>query len=289
MSNIVKYAEFSIEAANAIDQRVDDIGGSIYFDPVIGDNVLRFLPGSPGSQPFRVTAQHYIDALPGLDRMIVFACPRVELKQPCLACSKAEELMRTGNPLDREAARRMGASVRVFSNVVNRANPDAGPRVYGFGKMVWDQLKVIRSNARLGGDFTIPTAAGFDIILNKEGDGRKTKYGVSADRNNSPLAPTEQEIDAILLATHNLDALVDPVPPEELFAAWGQSMRGQVSAAAAIASKQPAGRLSAPCARVIDATVTQAEPVGAKFARGKAAPAVGSAVKDAEDTSWLDE
>lgn len=306
-TNITRWGGFSTDALDKLDEQIQDIAGNVYLDLEPGENIVRFLPPIMGREsPFRVTAQHYIDAIPGFDRMFVFACPRVELKQPCLACQKCEELNKTGNPVDRERAFKMSAGLRVFANVIDRKHPDRGVKVLGFGKMIWEQLKTIRKNARLGGDFTDPSAGGFDIIITREGEGRSTKYQCAADRTSSPLAPTDEEIEAILGMGHDLDALVNPAIPEELIGVWGRDIQRMVSPAAAVAAQRPVQTgfrgtpaQTAPASQQLPARSTAtvlptsqvpaaAQPVGAGLMGRHAQPAQ-SAVQDAEDSSWLDD
>lgn len=255
-TNIVKYQGLDLATVDAVGQQVDAISGGNYETIEVGENVYRFLPVPDGQSPIRVTAMHYIDAIPGLDgKTIVFACPRVELKTTCAACAKSEELMKTGNPVDRERAWRISAGLRVYANVINRKKPENGPRVLSFGKQIWTQLQQIRKNPRMGGDFTDPSSNGFDIIITREGTGKNdTKYTVAADRQNSPLAASDEEINNLILATKNLEQEVNPSLPEELLLAWGVSAR------------QPAGSLVAGARAAAQAAVGT---VGAGVMRGR--------------------
>lgn len=291
MSNIVKYAGLTVEALDQADQQVDAIAGGDFESIEVGENVFRFLPVPEGKgQAIRVTAMHYIDAIPGMNRIIVFACPRVELKAPCIACAKSEELMKTGNPLDRERAYRISAQLRVYANVINRKKPEAGPRVLAFGKMIWEALKAIRKNPRMGGDFTDPSQNGFDIVIMREGTGMNdTRYTCTPDRNNSPLAATPEEINYILEQTKDLNQFVNPTPAEELLLAWGAT-RGQLAGHGAMPSSvgQQVGRQAAPAPALQQGTVgagimdrARAAAQDAVGTRAPAAPA-RSAVQDAE-------
>lgn len=228
-SNLVRYGSFDETALEEQSRKVNDLAGQIFVKIEPGDNIFRFLPPPPGKNtPFRVTAMHYIDAVPGLDKQLVFACPRHESRTPCLACQKADELSRSANPHDRERGQKIAANLRVYAAVVQRNDPDMVPKVLSFGKQIFDQLKAIRKNPRLGGDFTNPTEQGFDIIISRAGTGKNdTKYVVSADRNNSALHPDPTVIQQILDAAPNLELQVNPIVPEQLFAMWGEvAMRG---------------------------------------------------------------
>jgi hypothetical protein len=227
MSNLVKHGKFDIQALDEVDKKVDAIAGSVFIDFNPGDTVLRFLPPQLGSSsPFRVTALHYVDAVPGIDRLVVFACPRTELKQDCPVCDEVRRLQGTQNPVDRERAFRLSAGLRVYANVIDRNNEDAGPRVAAFGKTIWEALKSIRRNTRLGGDFTDPSEAGFDIIVHREGTGKvDTRYTVNADRSSSPLSKDPTQAAKWLEEQHDLEQFVDPRIPEDLLRAWGAMAR----------------------------------------------------------------
>lgn len=234
MSNLKRYGGWSPEAVASDGARVQELSGKSRWSPSPGENVIRFLPGpAPGVSPFRVTSMHYIKVIPGLDKLLVFACPRGELKQPCPACAKAVELGRSPNPNDRDMARKLQAALRVHSNILDRNNPGAGPQLYTFGVTIWRQLQNIRNSPRSGGDFTDPGPKGFDIVLHKEGDGMESKYMVSAARDATPLAEDDDQLDNLMGMAHDLEAEVSPVVPEELLRFWGEAaMRPQMAAPA---------------------------------------------------------
>lgn len=280
--NLIQYQGLSLEDVDAIDEKVQEIAAGDFEQIEVGENVFRIVPTPPPLKPIRVTAMHYVDAVPGLDKMVVFACPRVELRDHCIACAESDRLMKTGNPLDRERAFRISAGVRVYLNVINRKKPDRGVRVLAIGKQVWEQIKTIRKNARAGGDYTDPTANGFDIIIMREGTGKNdTKYSVSADRNNSPLADSVEQINMLIQSTKDLEQYVNPTPSEELMLAWGQPLRQQVGARAGSVAALPSGGSVVAGARA--AAQQHVGTVGANVMRPRQAPAPApSAVVDAQ-------
>lgn len=258
--NIKRYGGWSADAAAKDEERAASLAGNVFLDLQPGENVVRFIPPKPGNDsPFRVTAMHYVDAIPGLQKMLVFACPRAELKQPCPVCAEVERLNRTGNPIDKDRAYRISAGLRVYANVIDRNHPDVGPRILGFGVSIWNQLKSIRNSPRLGGDFTDPGPKGFDIVIVKDGEKMSTKYHVSAARDCGPLAATDAEIDEIIEASHDLEAQVNPVIPEELLRFWGEANLRSVGPAA-----QPTGRLPQGRGTVGAGLVGRASPAAVK-------------------------
>ncbi len=269
MTGIVRYSGFDVEDLNALDEVVDDLAGSAFMDLEQGENVVRILPGLNGASPFRVTAMHYVDAVPGLDKTLAFACPRHELKEACPVCAESARLQQSANPLDRERGKKLEANLRVYCNVINRLRPKSGIKVLGFGKSVWTALKEIRKNPRLGGDFTNPTESGFDIVIVKEGSGMKTKYHVSAARDSQPLADTPDEINLILSSQEPLEKHVNPQLPDELQGMFrAAQLRAPAEAPAAGRERIGAGLMAG----------RQAAQAGA----AKTVTTTGSAVDDAK-------
>lgn len=220
MSNLKHYEGFSLDAAVDDTKRAEALSGSHYMKLEVDENVLRFAPLLPGQKsPFRISAIHYVDGPPGTDDKIVFACPRVELKEPCPACAEASECAQSPDPNVRKRGKDLEPTMRVFANVLDRSNPDAGYRVLAFGKKILNGLKKLRKSARSGGDFTDPTEKGFDVIITREGTGRyDTDYDVAPDRSNSPIVKTQAEFDQLELTRRNLEAEIVPVVPDELHA-----------------------------------------------------------------------
>jgi hypothetical protein len=217
-TSIVRYASFSIEELDKQSEAVSDLSGRQFMALEVGENVVRFLPSPLGrTSPFRVTALHFVDAVPGLDKLVVFACPRHELKQTCIVCQRAEEMSRSANPIDRERGSKISAGLQVYANVLNRHSGTPQVKTLKFGKTIFDQLKAIRKNPRLGGDFTDPTEKGFDVVIIREGTGRTdTKYTVVPARESSVLWPDVAMMQDLIELQPNLDSLVEPIVPAQL-------------------------------------------------------------------------
>lgn len=66
--SIAKYTGFDAKMLEEADGKVEAIGGSIFIGLEVGDTIIRFLPAPVGTNPFRVTSMHYVDAVPGLEK-----------------------------------------------------------------------------------------------------------------------------------------------------------------------------------------------------------------------------
>jgi hypothetical protein len=186
MSNIVKYGSYTIDDAELDEQESKKVGGGGQFLKMQpGRNIVRFLPPKPGQKLFLAYFQHFVK-LAGMQNAASFACPAKLASKPCPVCQEAHRLESTGNAADAAVARTLFPRRRVLANVIDRKNPDAGPQILAFGKVVHDALIAIRKNEDAGGDFTHPEE-GFDISIEKSGAGLKTEYAVQASRKTTPL------------------------------------------------------------------------------------------------------
>ena len=193
--NLQAYGTFDLGALEKQDAQISATsgGGADFMKLVPGKNTVRFLPPAAGAgsleafiTPFIVVNEHFIE---GADkRRIRFACPRLMEKKSCPACAEFQRLQQTHNPIDREKSWNFKPSLRIYVNVIDRSQPDSGPRILAFGKTIWDGLKRIRTDQDEGGDFTDCSDEGFDIVIHREGTGKTdTKYTVRPARNDSGL------------------------------------------------------------------------------------------------------
>lgn len=187
---IVNYGAYEVEAADAEHEDLSRGGGN-FMKLDTGRNVVRFLPPPAGrNTPFVTVFQHFLN-LPGFAEPIIFNCPRLMARKGCPACQKGEKLKSTGNQKDADAARDFWASRRVFANVIDRNDEDAGPKILGFGKLIHEALVAIRRDEDAGGDFTDPVD-GFDIVIERTGTTKTdTRYTVRPARKSSELGNLE--------------------------------------------------------------------------------------------------
>lgn len=191
MSNIQNWGSYDIEAAQDEEEELAK-GGGEFLKLEVGRNVVRFLPPKMGARsPFLQVHQHFVD-LPGMPKPASFNCPRMMAKKPCPVCQEIEKLRGTGNPADYDLAGQLFPRLRIFANVISRKNPEAGPQILAFGKQIHKALIELRKDEDAGGDFTDPTANGFDVVIARVGTGKNdTEYSVLAARGASALGDLE--------------------------------------------------------------------------------------------------
>jgi hypothetical protein len=187
---IVQYGSYSLDSAAEDRAELDASGGSANFMSLKeGKNIVRFLPPLMGqTRPFKTVIQHYIKRAVG--NQLVIVCPQQMAKQRCPVCEKIKILAGSRSRADQELAKTYSARRRIFANVIDRSDPEKGPQILGFGKMIQDDLVSIREDPNAGGDFCDPKV-GFDIVIERTGSGMQTKYSVSASRSDSELGQME--------------------------------------------------------------------------------------------------
>lgn len=186
MPNIQKWGSFEIDAAQEEKEELAKSSGGSFLKFDAGRNIVRFMPPPLGRRtPFVKAWQHYIE-IPGSDKGVSCNCPRMMAKQYCAVCVEAEKMKSSGSGPDFKVAEAMVAKLRVYANVIARKNPEMGPQIAAFGKMIYEKLLALRDDPDAGGDFTDPEE-GFDIVIGKTGEKMNTRYEVTPARQSTPL------------------------------------------------------------------------------------------------------
>ncbi len=212
--SLVAYGDFTLEDAEADTKDMEQGGGgNIFVKFKVGKTKLRFIPPLPERKWRRVTYVHYVD-IPGGDRAII-VCPRYEKKERCILCEMEKQLWeRTDaneakNKLgpaeaDRKKAKKIKAKRRCYANVIDRANPENGPMVVGFGQTVEEALVEMRKDEEDGGNFLHPVD-GFDIKIARKGTTQlDTEYEVIKS-TECPLSEDVAQVNEWIKGQHNLE------------------------------------------------------------------------------------
>lgn len=183
-----------------------------------GRNALRIMPPQGDSDsPFLRVWQHYINGDDG--KLVVFECPwrgkPLKERTPCPACEAATRMDQSSNPLDREKARKLFPTMRVYANAIDRSDAMAGPKVLTIPGSVYEELLSIAKDSDAGGDFTNPDT-GFDVVITKTGSGMETRYKTKAARDNSPLADDPADADEWLDSMHKLRDTIRVLSAEQI-------------------------------------------------------------------------
>ena len=106
-------------------------------------------------------------------------------------------------PRHRKKAKKIKAKRRCYANVIDRANPENGPLVVGFGQTVEEALVEMRKDEEDGGNFLHPVD-GFDIKIARKGTTQfDTEYEVIKS-TECPLSEDVAQVNEWIKGQHNL-------------------------------------------------------------------------------------
>jgi len=267
-------------------------GRGQFFKFEVGPNDVRFLPPPRGRKsPFVIVHEHRVQ-IPGggPDDTLQYACPRIHGDKTCDECDKAEELIKSGNPIDYEVGREMQPRPSALTSLIDRNEEAAGPQIARIGKKLFRQLRIMRENAKIAGNFTDPLR-GYDLVITRKGTGKNdTEYtaAINQERGASPMAghwddaagawaPSEEQMIRWFQARPDLDRFLRAMSPEQISQAIAEKQKyiggasrrqGQIAAPPPRDDAPPPSDDDAPPARAARPTA----PAAATQPRGNAKP-----------------
>lgn len=144
-----------------------------WLKPELGENLFRILPPLKGMAEPWVTVHQHFHKTNG--KIFVFNCPTRMANQRCPTCEQKTRLEKAGDTASLKKAEECKVSTRNFAFAIDRENPDAGIRVFGFGATIKERFRNFRDKQKK--DFT-DLKEGFDVLIDKSGEGLNTKYQV---------------------------------------------------------------------------------------------------------------
>jgi len=160
-------------------------GGGNYWKPKAGRSSIRILP-EVGSMDFFFVevGRHYIKG-GTKSHMCPKLCSDGEL--PCPICEVQQAFWDDG---DKDSASNYRVSRQFWMNVIVRDHEDKGVQIYTPGVTVFEVLASYIGDVDFGDVTDIDE--GFDFRIDKDGEGRDTKYKTRAARNPTELGSDEE-------------------------------------------------------------------------------------------------
>jgi hypothetical protein len=189
-TNLVKWGTYDTSVAEH-EQKEWDRSNSKWMKLAEGSSTVRILPPPPDKKsPFRVVWTHYVE-MPGLKDALSIVCPNREARKRCPVCEQADRMKASVSQADQERAKGLFARRRVYANVIDRADMDAGPKILAFGKTIHEALITLRKDPDWG-DFCDPIK-GYDIGIKRAGTTKNdTEYQVVPKMTSSLHADQAQ-------------------------------------------------------------------------------------------------
>lgn len=175
-----------------------DLGGGGFWKPKEGRSLIRILPPVGDMEFFfQEVGRHYDQKQ---------YCPAIttEGAEECPICEINEALYQAG---EKEAAAKFRATRAFWMNIIDRSNEDAGPQIYTPGVQVFQSIVAFISDPEYG-DIT-DEEDGFDLKIDRKGQGIETKYTVLPSRMPSALGSDDEQMNEWIEDARDLSAHVE--------------------------------------------------------------------------------
>ena len=196
-------------------QKLENLQGngnkkSAFWRPQDGEQVIRIVP-TPDGDPFKEYWFHYnLGNNPG------FLSPKKNFGEDCPLDNYVRDLYRQGDDDSVKMAKNLSARQRFFSPVIVRGEEEEGVRIWGFGKMAYQELLNLVLNPDYG-DIT-DTDEGTDLVIKygKPPGAQFPQTSITPRRKTSKLFEDEAKVADALSTIPDFDTVFEKKTPQEV-------------------------------------------------------------------------
>ena len=145
-----------------------------------------------------------------------FLCPKYNEGKDCPICEFVSNLYRTGEANDKKVANEIRAKQRFYVTVVDRADAEMKPKLWGFGITVYKELLAYLTKE----DYKdcMSTDAGLDLFVqsNKAEGAQFATTGLVFARKETPLTKSAKTTAEIVNAIPDINDVFPPVASAQL-------------------------------------------------------------------------
>jgi len=195
--------------------------GGMFWKPKDGKQDIRIVPTADGD-PFKNYFFHYNVGEQG------FLCPKRNFNEDCAVCDFAHQLYKDGDEESIKMAKEISAKQRFFSPVIVRGDEDAGIKVYGYSKTVYEEFLGLVLNPDFGDITDVDNGVDLTLQYGKESGAQFPSTGVTPRRKSSELLPgkSAEEVKELLDSVPDFDELYDRVSSADARVALDKHLAG---------------------------------------------------------------
>ena len=206
-------------------QSVQNKGGgkSMFWRPTDGEHVIRIVPTSDGD-PFKDYWFHYnLGENPG------FLSPKKNFGEECPLDNYVRELYKQGDEESIKMAKSLNARQRFFSPVIVRGEEKQGVRIWGYGKMAYQELLNLVLNPEYG-DIT-DVDGGTDLLIKygKPPGAQFPQTTITPRRKTSPIAGDPEQVKEFMDSIPDFENVFDRKTPEQVQEMLDEYISAQLS------------------------------------------------------------
>ena len=182
----------------------------LFWRPSDGEQTIRIVPTAAGD-PFKEFWFHYdVGNNPG------FLSPKRNFGEDDPLDAFVRQLWKEGSEDSIKMAKKLSARQRCFSPVIVRGEEDKGVRIWGYGKMAYQELLNLVLNPDYG-DIT-DTNEGTDLVLTygKPPGAQFPQTNLTPRRKTSKLMETDEQVTQMLDSIPEFTSLFERKTPEQV-------------------------------------------------------------------------
>jgi len=212
--------------------------GSAFWRPPEGESVIRIVPTADGD-PFKEFWFHY-----NLGKNPAFLSPKKNFGDSDPLDDFVRKLFNEGTDDSIRMAKNLMARQRFFSPVIVRGEEDQGVRLWGYGKMAYQELLGLVLNPEYG-DIT-DAEDGTDLVINygKPPGASFPQTSITPRRRNSPLMEETEKTKEFLESIPDFSGVFERKTSEQVQAMLDQYLLGEEDAESASSETVKYGKSS---------------------------------------------
>jgi len=193
------------EKLGNLQNRGNGSGGSNFWRPSDGKQTIRILPAVDGD-PFPSYFFHY-----NVGKNSGFLCPNKNYGESCPVCDFAKQLYREGDEGSVKMAKELTARQRFFSAVLVRGEELEGPKVWGYGKKVYETLLNLVLNPDYGDITDADSGTDLDLAYGKPAGASFPQTNITPKRKTTAACAdaSEEECEELLAKIPELTGLFE--------------------------------------------------------------------------------
>ena len=201
-----------------------DNGKSSFWRPQDGENTVRIVPTADGD-PFKEFWFHYnVGKNPG------FLSPKKNFGEDCPLDDFVRNLFNEGTEDSIKMAKNLMARQRFFSPVLVREEEELGVRLWGYGKLAYQELLSLVLNPEYGDITDVNEGTDLTITYGKPPGAQFPQTSITPRRRSSPLAETQEEITQHLESVPDASTVFERKTPEQVQAMLDEFLLGETGA-----------------------------------------------------------
>ena len=171
-------------------------------------STIRLFQYPYSEDPFVEMHFHY-----GIGKGPGIVCLRQTHGKTCPICEFGYELYKSG---DKESSKKFFAKPRFYAAMIDRSEANPVPRLWGFGKEIYQQL-IEALLSEDWGSFLDPVSGNDAEVKSEKAEGAEwAKSKLTLKKKETRLAATDKEVQAILSAVPTIETVFPLLTPKEM-------------------------------------------------------------------------